>query len=371
MFILFCILIIGIHLSPILFRSLDIWHAQGVWVQGMIAILLAWSFFEKPKYLIKKNIPLGLLFLWMSVNTGVICYLGQVNGYYDTAHFFPYFNFLCLLLLYRLITSHITFKQIEKILYILKYTVIFTLFVSTLQVFNLSQFFRIIDPTHSHHNNIVTGMLGNGTHLSGFLGMCAPLFFYKMKRIDKLSLVLLGLILLHTGTTIGDPSISGFIIVPLLFLYYYKDKFHVIWPILAMGLFIALWVYPNIPEQFFSFQGRPPLWKAYWPVYKLLPVTGAGLGTVGMVRKYVFPTATHLHLEYFEIALDLGLIGLVLVFNCIYEFLRTTAKDKLQLTLKTIVIGFLLSCSFNFPAHLWLPSTYAMIAYAGYMKRGS
>ncbi|MBU2062702.1 MAG: hypothetical protein KKH44_12755, partial [Bacteroidetes bacterium] len=60
----------------------------------------------------------------------------------------------------------------------------------------------------------------------------------------------------------------------------------------------------------------------------------------------------------------IGIIGLVLIFNVIKEFFDFKKEDNTVLILQAIVLGFLISCLFNFPAHLWLPSTYAMFAYA-------
>ncbi len=50
----------------------------------------------------------------------------------------------------------------------------------------------------------------------------------------------------------------------------------------------------------------------------------------------------------------------------ILSFMKNKAENRLELTLKTIVVGFLVSCFFNYPAHLWLPATWVMFFYAAF-----
>jgi len=366
MFIVTLITILGINIAPFVFPQVNIWHAQGFWTQMCIAIMFAWSFFKRSER-DSKNIPLGLLFMWVTINVGFVCFLSLMRDKYDTVHFFPYFNFLCLLIFYTIITKYLTIVHIKVIMEGMRYVVFATIAICVLQIFNLSQFFELIPVAPGvKHDNIVTGFIGNGTHLSGFLASCFPLLLWKMKKLDVLAIIALLIVLLFTGTTIGDPSISGFAIIPLLTIFYYKRKWKVIVPLLlllAMGAYLA---YPHIPEQFFHPQSRFSIWAKYWPLFRHFPVTGVGLGSMRIIAPQVYPKATHLHLEYFEFAFELGIIGLAFILNLIYHFIKDKSVTRLQLVLKTMVLGFLLSCFFNFPAHLWLPSMYAMFAYAGY-----
>ena len=373
MFHIIAAALLGMNLAPFVFMNLNIWHAQGFWVQACIGIMFSWSFIEKPKRIPKRNMPLGLLHLWVAASVAFICFQGQVVGRYDIIHFFPYFNFLCLLIFYKFIVQYLTIKHIEWILTGLKYAVIFNLLLCVLQKFGFSQVFSLIS-THHTHNNMVTGVLGNGTHLSGFLGSCVPLFFWKMKREDILSLVLLSLVLLFTGTTIGDPSISGFIIGIALFFFFYKNKIYLVSLLGILLICCFILAYPYIPKIFFSLQGRIEIWSNYIDIIKTYFVSGIGLGGYSVIRtimlqKSIYTNtvqATHLHLEYLEFLLELGLIGIILIVNVIKSFLQDKAETRTQLVLKSMGIGFLISCCFNFPAHLWLPSTIAMFAYASY-----
>lgn len=357
MFYLILTTLVGISAAPFLFQKLDIWHAQGLWVQLMIMVCFSWSFFEKPRKIGKRNVPLGLLHLWVGLFTWFMCYRSQLIGKYDIAHFFPYFNFLCLMVFYHLIVSYLNRAQVEKILVYLKYVVLVTLFTCVLQIFGLGQFFQLLFKHHSL-NNIVTGFLGNGTHLSGFLASCIPLFLWKAKREDWLAVVLTLLVLFFTSTTKNDPAISGYVVGLAIFIYFFRS----IWWVLLVP--IGVTAYMSSPK-FFGFNGRIAIWKEYLELFKQVAVTGAGLGTVNQIfKKTASPTARHLHMEFFHFTFELGVLGGILIINLIKEFFQIRAKDRTETVLKAMVLGFLVSSCFNYPAHLWLPSTVALFCYA-------
>lgn len=370
MIYLILITLIGLNLAPFIFHNLDIWHAQGIWSQLSILVLFSSTFFVKP---IKegKNIPLGILHLWVGLWTAYVCYLSQVMGQYNINSFFPYFNFLCLIIFYRIITEHITGKEIGKILVWMKYAVVVTLFMAVLQKFGVSQFFQVFEKTDPnemmYNNNPVVGFIGNGTHLSGFLAMCVPLFLVKVNRENILSLVLMFLVLIDCGTTIGDPSITGFIIYFTIIGIYLLAKHKKIF-ILALLLFLigAFLIYPHLPEDFFNPQSRGEMWGFYWDkAVNHRPVTGLGLGKVNQIYKMTpFPKARHLHNEYLQYFFEIGLIGIIGILYCIKDFFSIRNTNDLQFYLKLIVLGFLISSLLNFSSHLWLPSVWVMFAYA-------
>ena len=95
-----------------------------------------------------------------------------------------------------------------------------------------------------------------------------------------------------------------------------------------------------------------------------MKLTGSGLGTVQQAFRRIELRADHLHMEYFWVVFEIGIIGIILVINLIKEFFSIKAENKTELTLKAVVLGFLVSCCFNFPAHLWLPATWAMACYS-------
>uniref|UniRef100_A0A6M3KGP4 Putative O-antigen ligase n=1 Tax=viral metagenome TaxID=1070528 RepID=A0A6M3KGP4_9ZZZZ len=246
-----------------------------------------------------------------------------------------------------------------------------------LQFFDIAQFFQFInssDPQFPRYwNNLVTGFIGNGTHLSGFLGMCVPLLFLRWKRENLFILILILLILTQTGTNKNDPSASGFAIIICISYYYlyFKNRKAFWWSTLA-GLISVSVLFCVLKEttwfiKFIRPTGRMEIWSYYWPLFKKYTITGTGLGTVNQIFKQGIgaPNTRHLHLEYYHFALETGIIGLVLIGNLFKEFFSVKDSGNTTIVLKAIILGFLLNCLFNFPAHLWLPSVYALFAYAG------
>jgi len=243
----------------------------------------------------------------------------------------------------------------------MKYVVVVNLMVCVLQLFGLSQFFELLFKNSSHLNSIVVGFIGNGTHLSGFLASSIPLFLIEGKREDWLCLTLLLIILFFTGTTFGDPSISGFVVSYLIFLNFYKTK-KIKWLLLCLPILILLFQKGNL----FAFSGRIELWITFWKKFHILPITGQGLGAVDFFARNSNIKFHHLHQEFFQVLFELGVIGFVLVVNVIKSFFEKTAQTRTQVAVKSCVLGFLVSCCFNYPAHLWVPATWAMFFYAAF-----
>lgn len=365
MFYILCVIIIGVSFAPLLIIKPDMWIAQGIWVQAGIGLAFSWLFFEKPKNKFIRNIPLGLLHLWLVIQLAFIFYFTVLKNKYDVSHFFAYFNFLCLLILYWIIILYLNKDNIEKLMKLMKLTVNITLLISALQILGLSQFFGVI-ATHERHNNLVSGLLSNGTHFSGFIASCVPLFFWQMKRQDIFSIILMLIVMMFTGTTIGDPSISGFIVLIVLFFYFYKKDYK---KVVIGAIFLAvigIFLFYHSPDKLFSIQGRMTFWPKYALILKRYFITGIGVGGYSILYPNITPLATHLHLEYYEFLLELGLIGMVLIINLIKNFFEDRVINQEQLVLKSMVLGFLVSCCFNFPAHLWLPATWCMVSYAMY-----
>ncbi len=377
MFQILVAILIGVNFAPLILPQLDMWHAQGFWVQAGILLLFSWSFFEKGSR-VTINKPLGLLILYIGIATLCYCFVSQTHQKYDTLHFFPYFNFLCLIVLYQMIVSHINKAQIEKILEYMRWALVVTCFICVLQFFGYAQFFEFLQKDHAQFNNMVTGFIGNGTHLSGFLAMCVPLLFLKWRRENLFILILIILILTQAGTSKNDPSASGFTILIFISYYYlyFKNRKAFWWATLigfiSVSVLFCVFREMNWFIKFVTPTGRMKVWEFYHPLFKKFALLGSGLGTVNKIFKLfdghpmsVIPGTRHLHLEYYHFALEIGIIGLVLILNVVKEFFSGSRKDNTILVLQTIVLGFLLSCFFNFPAHLWLPSTYAMFCYAG------
>ena len=174
---LFLIFLCGLPFSNFVFRKVDIWHAHGMWFQAGLLILFCWSFFEKSKHITVRNIPLGAFALWTGSVTSFYWYIGLLtHKIYATTVFFPFFNFLCFLLFYKLSIVYLTKKDIERILFGMSVSVSVVLFYCLLQVFNLDQFYIPLELTD---NDSLVGTIGNSHHLAVYLAICQPLFFRK------------------------------------------------------------------------------------------------------------------------------------------------------------------------------------------------
>lgn len=395
MYILILLLLIGISfvplLTPLIAKDFYIWAVHGAFTQLMIALMFSYSFFEKPKRVLP-NKPLGLLHCWVTITTGILCFTvmyetqnfnyGQINSkmYYAVNAFGRCFNFLCIVILYKCIVDYITKAQILRILVLLKYVIVITLFTCFLQKIGYSQFFQLLTK-HATHNNLIAGFLGNGTHLSGYLASCIPLFLWKGKREDWLCIIAMLIILCFTGTTLGDPAISGFIVFIGVWLFFYKKNFKVLVPSLMLLAGAGWYIFPKLPPQFFAVHSRFEFFGKLIPQFRTIPVTGAGLGFVTGVgelypvvvdiavtggREKLRLVSNHVHNEYLQYMVELGIIGLILILNLINRFIGDKAETREQLVLKSIVVGFLISCMFNYPAHLWIPSVWCIFAYASY-----
>lgn len=373
MFWIIAITLLGISFAPFIFPMLDIWHAQGLWVQLGLVLAFSFSFFDNSRAVRVINIPLALLHGWVALMTLWMAYQLQLLNKSNHTVVYPYFNFLVLLIFYKLVIQHLSCIKIQRILNWLKYIVIITLITAALQKFGLSQFFKLLIANHHSHNNIVVGFIGNGTHLSGYLGMCVPLFLMRINRENIIALVLMALVMMFTGTTINDPAISGYIVAWLVIAYYLfvkNKKGLIIWlgSTFVVGYLAYLVLDKDILLTFFGDNGRLGFWRYYWDIFRQsFPITGLGLGKLNRVHALTpFPGGRHLHLEYYHFMFELGIVGLVLILNLIKRFFEIRAKTETQFTLKLIVFGFCVSCCFNYPAHLWMTSTLAMFAYASF-----
>lgn len=369
MWLLILFTLIGINFAGLFFTKFDIWHAQGFFAQICFLFMFSWTFFQRPKRLECPNIPLGLVHLGVGLNCAGLCYLSFLTQKYNIQNFFPYFNFLCLLVFYHCIRQYLKVRHIEMIVGCMKWMVTFTLLVCLFQSTGKCPYFYF-EMTDAYHNNMVSGFLGNGTHLSGFLGSLVPLYLYKPKWYDWAAIPVLAIVLCMAGTTIGDPSVSGPIIAFILISWWIlvaRREWFQMW-LVGAGLFAVACYFVMGDKglhRFFETNGRIPLWKFYWQVFTANPITGIGIGKINQVYTMTpHPGFRHLHLEYFQFLVELGAPIFLTIVNLIYHFFRIDPEDHLELCLKMCVVGFLISSVFNYSAHLWIPSVWAIFFYA-------
>ena len=356
----FCLLPWG----SFLFRQIDIWHSQGQFVQVGILILFCYSFFEKPKYVQVLNKPLGSFIAW----AGLITAYSWITVFSKTQHypmkiFMPFFNLLCLVWFYKLIVEYLDNTSIERILKWLKYSVIFLLFYCVLQYLKLDEFLKGINNTGDR----LVGTIGNSMHLAGFLAILQPLFF-KKSRENILCLILLWLLILLTGSATGLVTGIG---VALFWLWFKNRK--VAWIATGLSVISLVGLY-LVKRSFFFNSDRFRVWGLVCKAIKNKFITGFGLGTYGLSG--IGDTSIHwqhVHNEYLQVIFEIGIIGLVLILWCIWDYFRkfNSLKTDLTIRLASIFFGFCLLSGVMFVAHLFLTSVIAMFSFASlYSIRG-
>jgi len=353
---LFLVLVCIISWSFILFRKIDLWNAAGLFFQIGIITIFCFSLFKNPKPIRIKNIPLAMLTLWMLGITSYHWYMTMaVFKQYAVITLFPFLNFLFFLLFYKLSIEYLDRENIEKILKFFSYSILTVLFYCVLQFFGLDQFLK----GYSGHDEMV-GTIGNFTLLGNYLAVCQPLFF-KKKRFNVLCLILLWIII---GISHSASSVIIGILVVLFWLFFKNKKLFLIGLIISLILISFLII--RFPD-FFNPTGRLTAWKLFYDKFKKEPILGYGLGILNVWSlKIKTSTWSQAHLSYFQIAIELGIIGLIGVLWCIKDYFGRFWKkrDGLSIRLASMFLGVCLAGLCNFPERIWLISLFGMIGYS-------
>lgn len=345
--------------SPFLFMGVDLWHGTGQFIQVGILALFCYSFIEKPNPVKIKNIALASFLLW----AGVITSYYWINIFSTTKHypiklFFPFFNLLCLVLFYKIIVEYLDSGRLEKIIKYFRYSAMLLLVYCFLQMVSLDQFLRGLDVPEIDR---VVGTIGNQSHLAGLLAIVQPIFFNKRLE-DIFSLILLWIILISLGSASG--LVCGIAVV-IFWLFFKNRKAGIIAMIIAVMLLTYIFIRYN---SFFAANGRYEIWVKIFGIFKNKAITGSGLGAFGALQlKNNAGIWQHLHNEYYQIAFELGIVGLVLLLWCIFDYFKSmiNIKSGLSIKLGSIFFGFCLLGLFTFNAHLWQISMLGMLSYAG------
>ena len=340
-----------------LLNKCDIWHSQGFIFQIGVLILLCYSFFEKPKRQVV-NKPLGVLFAYMGLTTAIICYITlATTRRYAVLIYQPLFNFLTFVIFYKVTTEYLTPKDINNILKWMSLSVGLVLIYCVVQIFNLDPFYRPLSSPIGTKQDFLVGTIGNSTHLAGYLAMCQPLFF-KKGWYNYLALALIWIIIFMTS------SASGLIVgLSILIFWLYMNKQYKYIGLLSLLLVVPFIIYRNHIAEFFSFNHRLEYWGILMQRWTLNPIFGSGLGILNAWK--INPQTTiwrHAHLEYLQVMVELGIVGLGLVIWGIIDYYKRFIKSDLRIV--SIFTGFLILCLFNFPCHLWLLASIGMVGYS-------
>ena len=362
------IFLAGLPFSHLLNRSLDPWHGQTLYAHGCLVVLWAYSFVSnKPT---KPNWPLagwvawvGALSLWLWTNTII------QHKIYSLPLLLGVFHCLSILLFYQAAVSCWTVSTLETICVWIARAGVLVLAYCGLQLLNLDQFFQ--DLHRSDANDLLVGTIGNPAHLGAYLACLLPLTLlrpgWRWKGISVSILGLAAYLLLVEKSVGGSLAATG----ALLWCgWHWARKWF--W-----GLVVVLGILGVVAlgrTEILSNHGRFDAWKAFYDIFQQRPITGFGPGFV-MELSRSFDDANsplrqwrHVHNEYFQVAIEHGLIGLSLVGWLLWDYWRTVwrlPKTKLVVACSGMMLAFLLNSLVNFPAHLWLTGSMGLTAYCG------
>jgi len=363
--IFFCLL----PFAHFIFQKVDIWHAHGYFFQLGILTLLTLDIW-------KKNKPFSLLVFWIGSLTMFYWITFQIkNGIYAVGMLLPFFNFICMVLLYQWATKHLTKEMVTKFGKCFSIVLFVLLGYGVLQHLNLDQFYKSIWNANTSPDMLqpdyTVGTMGNPMHFAHFLAIACPLFFFLKRNWCFIGLIsTIGVILL-TGTASG--LITTLIVIVFFNIFHRIFTRREILLSTFLSLLVAYWKFNSI-KVFFSDAGRFELWGKFVELFQGRPLTGWGLG---MVNRYAISNGItigadklfvrHTHCEYYHFAIEIGVIGLVLIIWGIIDYYKKftfAKKDKVNVCMASMFLGFLLSAILGFPAHLWMLAGLGIIGYS-------
>lgn len=199
--------------------------------------------------------------------------------------------------------------------------------------------------------------------------MMLPLLFIRKRSILSITLLFV-ILLLYTNWGSKVPPLTGIIVAITVMMYYLfmmkRKVFYILLPILIVGSIIAVNNMDIVSKKLFlSASGRIDTWMEYFDKSKLSFITGKGLGAINIIAKQKGTAIRHLHNEYMHFLVEIGLIGLLVIIYCIWDYFKLKVKqDKIVIILKAVFLGFILQAVTLYPAHLWIMASVGMFSYA-------
>ena len=357
LFVLFC----GLPFANFFLQKVDIWHSQGYFFQFGALVLYCLHIF-------RKNKELSIFLFWSGLTTFCWFISFQIrNNQYAAKLFFPFFNLLCMVIFYDLLTKYLDKKIAFKLFKTISIVTLIVMIYCIFQILNLDQFYK---PSGSETKKEIVGIIGNPMHLAHYLAISIP-FFFALKPIYAKTLVSLALLVIFfTGSVSGIAVAISIIAYCLYFKRIFKVKELILTGLIGSNLLV--WKFHNLHNLIKDFtfsSGRINLWKFFYPMFQKQCYTGWGLGIVNEVAKV--PQAAgwrHLHFELYHFGIELGLIGVgIIIWGIIayYKKFIRSQKDDTAIISVGVFTAFFLCSFFGFPAHLWLLSSLGMFGYAG------
>jgi O-antigen ligase len=190
-----------------------------------------------------------------------------------------------------------------------------------------------------------TSIVGDPNELAGVILILLPLAFALWRSSQKIlpRLLLLGLMLLALATVVVTGSRAAMIEVGVIVAYYvFKSRHKVAGLALCAVAAVFLWL--AMPEQYqnrylttvhfaqgekldASNELRVRVWKAGWRMFLDHPILGVGAGQFSTAYGSLYSGEKHglwmqPHSLFFQVAAELGLVGLVAVGCFLYQVVK-------------------------------------------------
>ena len=143
-----------------------------------------------------------------------------------------------------------------------------------------------------------------------------------------------------------------------------------LWVVGIASLAGLVWLLTHL--DLFNPHGRLKAWGMFYQMFQRRPITGLGAGSIMEFSRTItdgtnfFYGWRHVHMEFFQAAIEYGIIGLGIIFWGIWDVIKIYSRhlnNPMLVALSGVGIAFLINCLVNFPAHLWVTGSYAFVAY--------
>ncbi len=297
--------------SPFIFRpNLDLWHSQTIWAQGCVFMLLALSYMQA-QHREPVNRPLALWIGWVALSTLYIWAQTVITkGVYPVQILPGLLHMLILLFFYQVAVKTLDSWSIEQIFQWVCWSGLLMMAYCAVQYLGLDQFFDDLEVGSRSHN--IVGSIGNPTHLGTYMALLTPMYLMQKRWRWKLAAVASTFIVFWTfsaGAIIG--LACGLLIYGWLS---YKKYRWMLLSITVLGIIAMFQVRPDL----IALNGRLEPWQQFYRFFEAKPITGFGAGFIYEQSKLntleIMNNWRHVHNEYFQMAIEHGLIGLGIIF---------------------------------------------------------
>jgi hypothetical protein len=241
-----------------------------------------------------------------------------------------------------------------------------------LQMLNLDQFFSPVtiagEINPQTRTDWLVGMIGNPTHFACQLAIWLP-FAWLQSGWKKLWMLPALMLMVCANSSIALATVCG---LGWLMLWHH----HRLWAGLLAGVgSLLLLVVRCEGLSWLNPHGRWETWQAWWPMIQQRPILGSGLGFVQHISQQL--PATHplagwkqLHNEYYQLWMELGLLGLALVGWAgwqLWQRRTQTAWSPLRQAYGQAFVACCLTATLNFSWHLWQLGGWGLVGLAGWL----